>query len=86
MEAMAGRLGETIGHMRDWVVEHPGIEIRIQRIAMNATIQATHIGAAGDPLNVIADEMQRLAADSNCHTEDVGVNAGGNECGNRWFR
>ena len=55
MEATAGRLGETIGHMRDWVVEIRGIEIRIQRIAMNATIQATHIGAAGDPLNVIAE-------------------------------
>jgi len=76
MEATAGRLAETIGRMRDWVVEIRGIEIRIQRIAMNATIRASHIGAAGDPLNVIAEEMQRLAADSNRHTEDVDVTLG----------
>ena len=48
-----------------------GIEIRIQRIATNATIRATHIGDAGNALNVIAEVMQRLALDSNANTEDV---------------
>jgi hypothetical protein len=48
-----------------------GIEIRIQRIATNATIRATHIGNKGDALNVIAEVMRRLALDSNENTELV---------------
>jgi methyl-accepting chemotaxis protein len=71
MALLAAKLGETIGGMRDGVGEIRGIEIRIQRIAINATIRATHIGAAGDALNVIASVMQRLALDSNANTEDV---------------
>ena len=69
--ATAAKLAETIGIMRESVVEIRGIEIRIQRIATNATIRAIHIGAAGDALNVIAEVMQRLALDSNTNTEDV---------------
>ncbi len=48
-----------------------GIEIQIQRIAINATIRAAHIGAAGKALTVIAEVMQRLALDSNRNTEAV---------------
>ena len=44
MESTAARLAETIGRMRASVAEVRGIEIRIQRIATNATIRATHIG------------------------------------------
>ena len=71
MESTAACLEETIGRMRDSVSEIRGIEIRIQRIATNATIRATHIGAAGNALNVIAEVMQRLAFDSNTNTEEV---------------
>ena len=45
------------------------VEIGIQRIALNATIRASHLGATGDALNVIAEEMQRLAVNSNAQTE-----------------
>ena len=71
MAMLAAKLGETIGGMRESVSEIRGIEIRIQRIAINATIRATHIGASGDALNVIASVMQRLAMDSNANTEEV---------------
>jgi hypothetical protein len=71
MESAAGNLEQTIGGMRDAIAEIRGIEIQIQRIATNATIRATHIGAAGNALNVIAGVMQRLALDSNANTEDV---------------
>ena len=71
MEATAAQLEETIGRMRGSVAEIRGVEIAIQRIATNATIRATHIGAAGDALNVIAEVMQRLALDSNTNTEAV---------------
>jgi methyl-accepting chemotaxis protein len=71
MGSTAANLAETIGRMRESVAGIRGIEIRIQRIATNATIRAAHIGAAGNALNVIAEVMQRLALDSNANTEDV---------------
>ena len=71
MESTAGSLAETIDKMRESVAEVRGIEIRIQRIATNATIRATHIGTNGDALNVIAEVMHRLALDSNTNTEIV---------------
>ena len=71
MESTAANLAETINRMRASVAEVRGIEIRIQRIATNATIRATHIGTRGDALNVIAEVMHRLALDSNANTEIV---------------
>ena len=70
-ESVAANLAATINRMRASVAEVRGIEIRIQRIATNATIRATHLGARGDALNVIAEVMQRLALDSNSNTEIV---------------
>lgn len=71
MESTASRLEKTMRRMVDSIEEIRGIEIRIQRISTNASVQATHIGAAGIALNVIAEVMQRLAFDSNKNTEDV---------------
>ena len=71
VESTAASLEETISSMQDSVGEIRSIEIRIQRIATNATIRATHIGTAGNALNVIAEVMQRLALDSNANTEEV---------------
>ena len=62
VESTAASLEETICSMQDSVDEIRSIEIRIQRIATNATIRATHIGTAGNALNVIAEAMQRLAS------------------------
>jgi hypothetical protein len=71
VESTAAGLEETISSMRVSVGEIRSIEIRIRRIATNATIRATHIGSAGNALNVIAEVMQRLVIDSNTKTEDV---------------
>jgi hypothetical protein len=68
---MAAGLEETIGRMRDSVAEIRGIEIRLQRTAVNAVIRAARIGATGNALNVIAEGIQRLALDSNANTEDA---------------
>ena len=72
MESTAGVLEETVGAMGRSVAEIRGVEIRIRRIATNATIQAAHLGPAGDALSVIAGVMQNLALESNTNTEDVG--------------
>ena len=71
MGATAAHLAESVGAMRESVAEIRRTEIRIRRIATNATIRATHIGAAGNALSVIAEVMQGLALDSNRNTEDV---------------
>jgi hypothetical protein len=71
MDSTTSGLEETIGRMRDSVAEIRGTEIQIQRISTNATIRATHIGAAGVALNKIAEGMQRLALESNTNTEEV---------------
>ncbi len=71
MDSTTSGLKETIGRMRDSVAEIRGTEIQIQRISTNATIRATHIGAAGVALNKIAEVMQHLALESNINTEEV---------------
>jgi hypothetical protein len=72
MESTAAHLTETIVKMERSIDEIRGVELRIQRIATNATIQAVHIGAMGDALNVIAGVMHGLALDSSTNTEAVG--------------
>jgi len=48
-----------------------GVEIRIQRIATNATIRAVHIGDAGDALNVVPRRCSVCLSIPNANTEDV---------------
>ena len=71
MQAAAATLAAAIARMRDSVADIRGIEIQIQRLALNATIRSVHIGAAGNALGVIAEVMQGLASESNRNTEDV---------------
>jgi len=69
IESTASELKENIRGMRAAVHEIRGIEIQIQRTALNATIGSAHIGGAGSALNVIADVMHRVVLDSNANTE-----------------
>ena len=73
IERAAASLGETVAKMGESVSEIREIEIRIERIALNAMIRATHIGAAGNALNTIAEDMQGLARQSSAVTEDTAV-------------
>ncbi len=57
-------MAETIGQMRDSIEEIRAIEIQMQRMALNGSIRAAHIGAAGDALAVLAGSMQQLAMES----------------------
>jgi hypothetical protein len=71
MESTIAGLAETIGGMSASVAEIRRTEIQIQRISTNATIRAIHIGATGVALNKIAEVMQRLALESNTHTDEA---------------
>ena len=65
MDSTVAGLEDTIRRMRASVEEINGIEVNIHRISINAALQATHIGAGGEPLNIIAEVMLRLALESN---------------------
>lgn len=61
----SGSLRQTIAKMRGSVDEIREIEIHMQRMALNGSISAAHIGAPGDTLGVLAGAMQQLALDSH---------------------
>jgi hypothetical protein len=71
LRGMATELAETAGRMQTFVAEIREIEIQIQRISINASIRAAHIGGAGNALNTIADAMHRLVLDSTRNTEEA---------------
>jgi len=66
-----GDLNETAGRIRISANQVRDVEIRIRRLALNATIRATEIGEAGNALGVLAEVMHRLAAESGTITDEV---------------
>ena len=54
-------LSETVDWMYGSIEEIRAIEVQIQWMALNASIRADHIGAAGDALGTLAGAMQALA-------------------------
>ncbi len=71
MPATVRTIEELAARMRTSIAEIGSVEIRIQQIAINATIRSAHIGAGGDPLSVIAGVMQKMVADSAGKTQDA---------------
>ncbi len=57
-------MAETIGQMRGSIEEIRAIETQMQRMALNGSIRAAHLGVAGDALAVLAGSMQQLAMES----------------------
>jgi hypothetical protein len=70
-QSVLTELEETVKQLWGAVGEIREIEIRIRRMAINATVKAVQIGSAGNALNVIADVMQRLALDATGITDTV---------------
>lgn len=70
-QSALAELDVTVAQLRESVAEVVQIEIRIRRVAINATIRAVQIGGAGDALNVLAEVMQRLALGVSTITDEV---------------
>jgi methyl-accepting chemotaxis protein len=70
-QVTGGGLGETIGRMHGAIEEIRAIEIQMQRMALNASIRAAHIGASGDALSVLAGSMQQRALESRQRSESL---------------
>jgi hypothetical protein len=69
--AASGGLAETIGRMRGSIEEIRTVEIQMQRMALNASIRAAHIGPSGDALGVLAGSMQQQALESGQCSESL---------------
>ena len=50
---LSRRLSESVNEVQT-------LELQLSRISINAAISASHIGAPGDPLNIVAGAMQTL--------------------------
>jgi hypothetical protein len=66
-----GDLHEASERIRVSATQVRDVEIRIRRLALNATIRATEIGEAGNALGVLAEVMHRLAVDSGAIADEV---------------
>lgn len=64
-------LGTRIREMQSAVAVIGDLEAQMQRMALNATIRAAHIGEPGEPLSVLANSIRELAADCGRRAELV---------------
>jgi methyl-accepting chemotaxis protein len=61
---VAGSVHQRVSEMSGTIAGVHVIGIEMQRIALNATIQAAHLGPAGAALEIVAQAIQGLARDS----------------------
>ena len=61
MAEAARLLASTLRQMRESAASVDSIDVRMQRVALNATIRAAHIGNQGQALGVLADNIHALA-------------------------
>jgi hypothetical protein len=72
----SGGLAGSIDRMRGSIEEIRTMEIEMQRIALNASIRAAHIGVSGDALGVLAGSMQVQASACGERSESLGTALG----------
>ena len=72
----SGGLAASIDAMRGSVEEVRAMEIEMQRIALNASIRAAHIGVSGDALGVLAGSMGQQATACGERSECLGAALG----------
>ena len=72
----SGDLAGSINRMRGSIEEIRTMEIEMQRIALNASIRAAHIGVSGDALGVLAGSMQMQASACGERSESLGAALG----------
>ena len=70
-QVISGSLSEPIGRMRESIEAIQAIEVRMQRMGLNANIRAAHVGVAGDALSVLSGNMQHLARECGERSEGL---------------
>jgi hypothetical protein len=66
LESIARQLKDSIGQVQV-------IEVQLSRIAINAAVSACHLGAPGDPLNVVAGAIQELQNQCAARSREAGT-------------
>jgi len=80
-----GGLAGSIDRMRGSVDEVRSMEIEIQRIALNASIRAAHIGVSGNALGGLAGSMRQQASECGERSESLGEALGSmSQAATRW--
>jgi hypothetical protein len=67
----SGGLDQTIARMRGSIEDIQATEIQMHRMALNASIRASHIGATGDALSFLAGSMLDRASESRQRSESL---------------
>jgi len=67
----AAELQRTIARLQACIHDIRAIASGINQLAINATIEAVHLGAAGEPLSVVAVAMQTLRADAEKRSTEI---------------
>lgn len=66
-----GELQRTVAGLQDCIADIRTIALGINRLALNSAIEAVRLGAAGEPLGVVAGAMQTLRADVEMRSDDT---------------
>jgi methyl-accepting chemotaxis protein len=74
--ATGGSLAVTIGRMSESIRDIRAIEIQMQRLALNASIRAAHLGESGDALGVLAGTIKQRALESRQRSDCFAVAVG----------
>jgi len=78
-QSAAHTLGELDGlsrRLHSAIVDVQAIEVQLSRISINAAVSASHVGAPGEPLNVVAGAVQALQLECAAHSREAQTDLG----------
>lgn len=69
LDAVGAEVCAAVGSLRDHVASLQGIEANMRLLSLNATVKCAQLGARGRALNVIAQQLRELTAETEVSAE-----------------